>query len=80
LAAFPERAALAFGAVLGAFLAGVAFLRALAFFGATYAPRARPWAFFVAFGSSAVAAVTVSISVFDVMVLSPLAAIAAVTT
>src|SRR5580704_3527695 len=73
------RAALAFWAVLGAFLAGAAFLPDLAFFGATCAPRARTWAFFVAFGSSVVAAGAVSMSVFDVM-LSPLAVITAVTT
>ena len=53
LAALPGPAPLGFGAILGAFLAGLAFLPAFPFVGATCAPRARTWAFFVAFGSTA---------------------------
>jgi hypothetical protein len=43
------RPTLAFFAPLGAFLAGLAFVPALGFFGATFAPRALTRAFFVGF-------------------------------
>ena len=59
-ALLPSRAPAAFFAPLATFLAGVAFLPDLAFFGATCARRAPTLAFFVALGSSAVGTGAVS--------------------
>jgi hypothetical protein len=80
-ALLPSRAPAAFFALLGAFLAGLAFFRALALAGATCARRAPTRAFLVAFGSAVPLAGAVSVcSVVDAMGFSPLAVITAVTT
>jgi len=65
---------------LGAFFAGLAFLAALPFFGATWAPRCATRAFFVGFGCAPVAgAVPVSSVVDAIIVFSPLAVITVTT-
>jgi hypothetical protein len=80
-ALLPSRAPVAFFSLLGAFLAGLAFLPGFPFFGATFARRAPAVAFFVGFGSADPAVGAVSIcSVFVVIIRSPLAVITAVTT
>jgi hypothetical protein len=64
---------------LGAFLAGLAFLADLPFFGATLAPRGARMAFLVALGSSVAGVGALPVSGVDVMIFSPLAAIAVTT-
>jgi hypothetical protein len=83
VASFGLTAALAFFALSGAFLAGLAFLPDLALACATFARRAPTSGFFVAFGWSPFAvagAIPVSSGIDVVILLSPLAVITAVTT
>ena len=74
-ALLPSRAPVAFFALLGAFLAGVAFFPDLAFFGATLRARLAALAFGVAFGASAAGARAISIaSAVEIIAFSPLLA------